>query len=192
MRGVGSAGARLPLLGELLTMKWKDLTPDNLRTLASNLDDTAHDHEIDRESMLEEQGFDVVAAEESVARFLKREAKRREKKAEGLPTVMPPPDPLPPDGTYDATFHRVQDGYPDGWPRAVFVDSDGEPVGVRCGPHEAAAIEAGAKALIEVAALRAGVAKFVEGAKVNATDGRRCLLSTNHADHDALAGLVKS
>ena len=173
-------------------MKWKDLTPDNLRTLASNLDDTAHDHEIDRESMLEEQGFDVVAAEESVARFLKREAKRREKKAEGLPTVMPPPDPLPPDGTYDATFHRVQDGYADGWPRAVFVDSDGEPVGVRCGPHEAAAIEAGAKALLEVEALRAGITKFLAGAEVNGTDGRRCLLSTTHADHDALSALVKS
>lgn len=64
------------------------------------------------------------------------------------------PDPLPAGGTYDATFHRVQDGYADGWPRAVFVDSDGEPVGVRCGPHEAAAIGAGAKALIEVERLR--------------------------------------
>lgn len=28
-------------------------------------------------------------------------------------------------------FHRIQDGYRDGIPRAVFVDSEGEPVGIR-------------------------------------------------------------
>ncbi len=28
-------------------------------------------------------------------------------------------------------FHRIQDGYADGIPRAVFVDSEGEPVGIR-------------------------------------------------------------
>ena len=57
-------------------------------------------------------------------------------------------------------FHRIQEGYPDGWPRAVFIDSEGEPSGVRCQPEEAAAIEAGARALIEVAALRGEVERL--------------------------------
>lgn len=43
-------------------------------------------------------------------------------------------------------FHRVQDGYADGWPRAVFIDSEGEPTGMRCQTHEAAAIAEGATA----------------------------------------------
>lgn len=62
----------------------------------------------------------------------------------------------------DAVFHRVQEGYQDGWPRAVFDDADGEPSGVRCTPAEAAAIAEGAAALLflpkmarELTALRA-------------------------------------
>lgn len=61
-------------------MKWRDLTPEQLRRLAGNLFDSAHDAEIDRESIIEEQGFDAVAGEECVARFLVRESKRRERK----------------------------------------------------------------------------------------------------------------
>lgn len=42
-------------------VKWLDLTPKQLRNLASAMDDHAHDMGIDREQLLEEQGFDVVA-----------------------------------------------------------------------------------------------------------------------------------
>lgn len=65
----------------------------------------------------------------------------------------------------DAVFHRVQEGYQDGWPRAVFHDADGEPSGVRCTPDEATAIAEGAAALLllpkmarELTALRANEA----------------------------------
>ena len=62
-------------------LKWADMTPKMLRGIASNLHDTAHDHNIEREEMAEEQGFDVVAAEECIAAFLIEEAKRREGKS---------------------------------------------------------------------------------------------------------------
>ena len=62
-------------------LEWPDMTPKMLRGIASNLHDTAHDHNIEREEMAEEQGFDVVAAEECIADFLISEAKRREGKS---------------------------------------------------------------------------------------------------------------
>lgn len=62
-------------------MRWKELTPKQLREIAGNLFDDAHDMGIDREWMIEEKGFDVVAATEAVANHLQREANRREKKA---------------------------------------------------------------------------------------------------------------
>jgi len=61
-------------------MKWRDLTPDQLVKLSSDLDDRAHDMEVEREFIEAEQGFDLVAALECVARRLRREAKRREVK----------------------------------------------------------------------------------------------------------------
>jgi hypothetical protein len=61
-------------------LEWDDLTPRMLRGIASNLHDSAHDHEIEREEIAEEQGFDVVAVEECIADFLTSEAKRREGK----------------------------------------------------------------------------------------------------------------
>lgn len=60
-------------------VKWVDLTPKQLRHLASAMDDHAHDMGIDREQLLEEQGFDVVAGYEALARRLRREAARRER-----------------------------------------------------------------------------------------------------------------
>ena len=63
-------------------MKWKELTPKQLREIAGNLFDDAHDMGIDQEQLLEEKGFDVVAATEAVAKRLQREANRREKKAD--------------------------------------------------------------------------------------------------------------
>ena len=60
-------------------MKWKDLTPKQLRTLASDMRDTAHDQGIDREQLQEERGFDSVAALVCVARRLEREADMRER-----------------------------------------------------------------------------------------------------------------
>lgn len=64
-------------------MKWRDLTPEQLRAVASDLFDSAHDAAADREWLIEERGFDVVAATEAVARRIQREATRREKKAAG-------------------------------------------------------------------------------------------------------------
>ncbi len=60
-------------------MKWKDLTPDQLRSLARDLRDDAHDDEFEREFIAEEQGFDAVGAMLAVARKLEREARRRER-----------------------------------------------------------------------------------------------------------------
>ena len=62
-------------------VKWKELTSKQLREIAWNLFDKAHDMVIDREQLPEEKGFDVVAATEAVANRLLHEAKRREKKA---------------------------------------------------------------------------------------------------------------
>jgi hypothetical protein len=58
-------------------MKWKDLTPKQLAETASDIRDTASDKRIDRENLIEEQGFDLVGALECVARRLEREATRR-------------------------------------------------------------------------------------------------------------------
>lgn len=71
-------------------MKWKDLTPDQLVKVSSDLDDRAHDMEIDREFIAEEQGFDLVAALECVARRLRREATKRER--------LQAPDPVDAEG----------------------------------------------------------------------------------------------
>lgn len=62
-------------------IKWKDMTPKQLERVSQDLSDHAHDMGIDREQMVEETGFDVVAVTECVARRLDREAKRRERKA---------------------------------------------------------------------------------------------------------------
>jgi hypothetical protein len=61
-------------------MKWTDLTPDQLRHLATELRDTAADLKsdpADYEQITGEIGFDVAAAERCVARRLEREAERR-------------------------------------------------------------------------------------------------------------------
>lgn len=58
-------------------MKWRNLSPEILRNLASDFFDNAHDMEFERESIAEERGFDAVAAVECVARRLNREAARR-------------------------------------------------------------------------------------------------------------------
>lgn len=60
-------------------MKWRDLTPQQLDKTASDLDDRAHDMKAEREFIAEEQGFDLIAALECVARRLRREAVRRER-----------------------------------------------------------------------------------------------------------------
>lgn len=62
-------------------MKWRDLTPEHLRSIATDLFDDAHDDAVDRESIAEERGFDAVAVTEAVGRFLQREAARRARKA---------------------------------------------------------------------------------------------------------------
>lgn len=62
-------------------IKWKDMTPKQLERVSQDLSDHAHDLEIDREHMIEETGFDVVAVTECVARRLDREARRRDRKA---------------------------------------------------------------------------------------------------------------
>jgi hypothetical protein len=62
-------------------MKWRDLTPEQLRSVAADLFDDAHDDEVDREFIINERGFDAVAAMKAVARRLQREAARRERKA---------------------------------------------------------------------------------------------------------------
>ncbi len=62
-------------------MKWRDMTPDQLRAVAADLFDSSHDDEVDREWIIEERGFDVVAATQAVARRLQREAMRRDKRA---------------------------------------------------------------------------------------------------------------
>ena len=59
-------------------VKWKSLTPARLRSLAGDIADSAHDMGIDRDSLIEEQGHDVVGEMEALERFLLREAKRRE------------------------------------------------------------------------------------------------------------------
>jgi len=64
-------------------MKWRDLTPEQLRAVAMDLFDDAHDAEIDREWLIGERGYDVVAVMEAVAARLQREAAHREKKTEG-------------------------------------------------------------------------------------------------------------
>ena len=61
-------------------MKWKDLTPKQLRSLAGDLYESAHDRKVEREMIEEHRGFDVVAALECVGRRLNREAKRRDAK----------------------------------------------------------------------------------------------------------------
>lgn len=58
-------------------MKWRNLTPDQLRETARDIRSSADDKRIDRENLIEEQGFDVVGALLCVARRLDREAKRR-------------------------------------------------------------------------------------------------------------------
>ena len=61
------------------TVKWKDLTPARLRALARDyVGDAAHDMEIDRDNLIEEQGHDVVGEMMALERFLLREATRRE------------------------------------------------------------------------------------------------------------------
>lgn len=62
-------------------IKWKDMTPKQLERVSQDLSDHAHDLGIDREHMIEETGFDVVAVTECVARRLDREATRRARKA---------------------------------------------------------------------------------------------------------------
>lgn len=64
-------------------IKWRDLTPAQLRSLAGDLFDSAHDEEIDRESVEDTEGFDAVGGKQAIGRFLQREAARREKKADG-------------------------------------------------------------------------------------------------------------
>lgn len=70
-------------------VKWLGLTPEQLRHLASAMDDHAHDMGIDREQLLKEQGFDVVASYEALARRLRREAARRERIAEHRAALAP-------------------------------------------------------------------------------------------------------
>lgn len=62
-------------------MKWKDLTADQLRKLASDLDDHAHEMKFEREIIREEQGFDLYAGYRCLSRKLRREAANREDKA---------------------------------------------------------------------------------------------------------------
>lgn len=69
-------------------MRWRDLTPDQLRSIASDLHDAAQDDEVDRAFIRKEKGFDAVAATRVVARRLEREAQRRERKA--APVVVCP------------------------------------------------------------------------------------------------------
>lgn len=59
-------------------MKWKDMSPVQLRETASDIRSTVSDKRTDRESIIEETGVDIVATLECVARRLEREAKRRE------------------------------------------------------------------------------------------------------------------
>jgi len=58
-------------------MKWKDLTPDQLRHVATDIADHAHDMKFEQEIIEEEAGFDVVVAYEALVRRLRREAERR-------------------------------------------------------------------------------------------------------------------
>lgn len=62
-------------------VKWKSLTPARLRALAGDVFDAAHDMEIDRDHMLEEQGADVVGEHEALGRYLVRKAEQRERAA---------------------------------------------------------------------------------------------------------------
>jgi len=61
-------------------MKWKNMTPKMLRGAADDIRSSASDKRIDQEQLIEEQGFDVVAALECVARRLDREGDRRAKR----------------------------------------------------------------------------------------------------------------
>lgn len=53
------------------------MTPKMLRGAADDIRSSASDKRIDQEQLIEEQGFDVVAALECVARRLERESERR-------------------------------------------------------------------------------------------------------------------
>lgn len=60
-------------------MKWRDLSSAQLVETARDIRSSADDKKIDRENLIEEQGFDLVAALECVADRLDREARRRER-----------------------------------------------------------------------------------------------------------------
>lgn len=64
-------------------VKWKDLNPAQLRDLATELRDAAHDKKADRESLADEMGWDLVGGLLSLARRIDREANRRERGAVG-------------------------------------------------------------------------------------------------------------
>lgn len=64
-------------------MKWRDVTPQQLRETASHLRDTANDLD-DRETVIEHTGHDLFAIYKCVARRLEREATRREARTEGI------------------------------------------------------------------------------------------------------------
>jgi len=64
-------------------MKWKDLTPEELRTIATELRDRAGDMLADRASIREENGgFDLYLGMKCLARRVVREAERRDKALE--------------------------------------------------------------------------------------------------------------
>ena len=58
-------------------MKWKDLTPEQLNSIARDLHDKAHDESVEREYIMEVEGWDAVAGLSAVARRVEREARRR-------------------------------------------------------------------------------------------------------------------
>lgn len=61
-------------------MRWRDMTPEQLDSMASDLQDRAHDEAFERESIQEARGFDAVGALRCIALRLRREATRRRKK----------------------------------------------------------------------------------------------------------------
>ena len=66
-------------------LRWRELDPEQLRKVARDLHDHAHDMGIDREEIVEVQRFDLVGGLKAVARRLERRAKRLERET---PTVV--------------------------------------------------------------------------------------------------------
>lgn len=64
------------------------MTPKMLRGAADDIRSSASDKRIDQEQLIEEQGFDVVAALECVARRLERESDRRKNKGSARPGLL--------------------------------------------------------------------------------------------------------